>query len=785
MLNGYALVLNAGMTAALGIVFWMVATRLFTPGQVGLAAALISSMTTISYFAQMNLGSLLTRFLPTAGGGAAAIVLASYGMAGLAAALGALIFAAGVGIVAEPLAIIREDAGMMALFVAATVLWTVFALQDAALAGMRRAALVPLWNTVHAVAKIALLFLLALPMLAAWPGIFLAWIIPILPIVAVVNAAIWRWSGAAGRAGEARGVDLRTARRFWGWDFVGSLALGAAFGLAPVMVTAAAGVEATAAYHLAWSFAYSIYLVGRAMSTSLLAEGAGDPARLRRLIADSLGHALLLILGAVLVVLAFAPLIMGLFGPAYVETGAPLLRVLALSCLPWAVTTIYCAVARVRGRTRSVAVVQITTLVIFAAVSAALVGGQGAQGVAMGWLVAHGSVCAGIVLRVLHAEGRAGLVLWGLSLAGAWLRLARGLPRPARAAGARAGAIPPEVAAGLAGSVLGGLVPAVVKGGLTDVMVLVLRAGDGPEAEARAVLKFSASAEGIAALRRNALTLRELAQEARLGPHAYLLPRLILEADWGRFHATAETVVPGVEGRAALRQGRGAGPALRGAAAVLADMHRRMAVRRRIDEVWAQDWIDGPVAVLARIGGDRGAALARLRAGLREMLVGRVADLGLGHGDAWPGNLFFLGGADGEGPPRLSGLVDWDTCRRDALAGTDACQIALALRMERSGEELGPVVRAALRQATWVGPEEAEILLAAGLWQELGPEGDPALRRAILLLTWLRHVAMVIGQSEAAAARRFWWWMNVDPVLAALEAARDRGARGGKIGGAP
>ena len=50
LLNGYALVLNAGMTALLGIVFWMVATRLYTREQVGLAAALISAMTTISYF---------------------------------------------------------------------------------------------------------------------------------------------------------------------------------------------------------------------------------------------------------------------------------------------------------------------------------------------------------------------------------------------------------------------------------------------------------------------------------------------------------------------------------------------------------------------------------------------------------------------------------------------------------------------------------------------------------------------------------------------------------------
>lgn len=774
LLNGYALVLNAGMTALLGIVFWMVATRLYTREQVGLAAALISAMTTISYFSQMNMSSYLTRFLPGAGGGAGRLIAQAYAMAGFVSAVAALIFASGVGFVAEPLEILGGNAGLTGVFVAATVLWSIFALQDAALSGLRRATWVPTSNTVYAVVKIGLLLGVSGFALSSPQGIFFAWIVPLLPIVVVVNALIYRGLPRVRHDRGERHLDLRSASRFWGWDFLGSLALGAAFGLAPLMITAAAGVEATASYHLAWSFAYSIYLVGRAMSTSLVAEGATDPIRLRRLISDSLSHALLLIFGGVVVILAFAPQIMGLFGQSYVEDGAPVLRLLALSCLPWAVTTIYCAAARVRRRTRSVAIVQIATLVLFAAVSGPLVGGYGAQGVAIGWLVAHTTVCLGIGLRVLWTGGWVDLDHWMLSMAGSGLRLANALLRPAFERRGRQGALPSDVIDGLSRSSLRGLLVQPVTGGLTDVAVFLLRR-EG-ETEACAVLKISAREKGIAALRRNSQTLRSLNADPRLGVHINLLPRLLLEEGWGRWHCTAETAVPGIEGRRALKSGKGLDAALTAVAATLADMHRRTATLCHLDERWARDWIDRPIDTLGQGRGDRAVALARLKAELRDVFVGREVALGLGHGDVWPGNLFFMAHPADGGRLAFSGLVDWDTCRSDAPAAVDICQLGLALRMERSGEELGPVVRSLLLQGHWTA-EELAVFAAAGRQGTVGQASDPALRRGILLLTWVRHVAMVIGQSERAAAHRFWGRVNVDLVLSTLQRQTRTSAR--------
>lgn len=771
LLNGYALVVNAGLTALLGIVFWIVATRLYTPDQVGLAAALISAMTTISYFSQMNLGSVLTRFLPTSEAGAGLLIARTYALTGLVAAAAAALFATGIGLFAPALDVLGRTAGFTSLFVAATVIWTIFALQDAALSGLRQSAWVPVENALYALVKIALLLLFGLAAQSPPLGIFYAWTIPLVPLTILVNLLIHRHLRANRPDIGHKGPDLRTARQFWGWDFLGSLALGAAFGLAPLLVTATAGLEATASYHLAWSITYSIYLVGRAMSVSLVAEGAAHPIRLNRLIADSLTHTLLLVCGAVCVILIFAPRIMGLFGAAYVDDGALILRLLALSCVPWSVTTIYCAAARVRRRTRAVAIVQIGTLVVMVSASAPLLVRYGAAGVALGWLVAHTTVCAALFARLLLKEGRVSLADWSLSILGSAMRMIVSLPGRSILMKSRDRPVPPEILQAIDHAGLGHLARTQLTGSTTDVGVILLHPVDPSDSAAKVVLKFSSTESGIASIRSNARVLRALAADPRLDSHAHLLPGILVEAEAGRYVFTAETGVDGIEGRQLLRNGRNATPALAAALSALSDMHRATSVACIIDDDWARHWIDGPIETVShgnpRQSEAKAAALIALRAELRSIFVGRRALLGLGHGDIWPGNLFFTPDRPGGDRRRLSGLVDWGTFRPDALAGIDACQLGLTFRMASSGEEFGPIVRRLLAAGHWTRDERA-LFTAVGLEAEFAMEGDPVLRRGILLLTWLCHVAMVIGQSDTGTSRHFWTRVNIDNVLTTI-----------------
>jgi hypothetical protein len=75
-------------------------------------------------------------------------------------------------------------------FVAATVVWGIFAIEDAALLGLKRAVIVPVENTVYGAIKLVLLLGFTAFLSAA--GIFLSWVIPLAVVVPVVNWLIFR-----------------------------------------------------------------------------------------------------------------------------------------------------------------------------------------------------------------------------------------------------------------------------------------------------------------------------------------------------------------------------------------------------------------------------------------------------------------------------------------------------------------------------------------------------------------------------------------------------------------
>ena len=76
--NAYALALSTLSTSGLGILYWIVAARLYDAETVGLNSAAISTMMFVSGLAQLNLSDALGRFLPNTGKHTRLFILGSY-----------------------------------------------------------------------------------------------------------------------------------------------------------------------------------------------------------------------------------------------------------------------------------------------------------------------------------------------------------------------------------------------------------------------------------------------------------------------------------------------------------------------------------------------------------------------------------------------------------------------------------------------------------------------------------------------------------------------------------
>jgi hypothetical protein len=187
--DGYALVLNSGLTALMGAVYWLVAAHEFSPRTLGVNSAAISAMMFLAGVAQLNLMSALLRFVPVAGAATKRLVVSAYAIATALGAVAGTVFVLGVRRWSPHLGFLLSPA-FLAWFVAATMAWCVFNLQDSVLTGLGRAVLVPVENQIFSTAKIVLLLALA----AASPhyGILASWTAALVFSLVPVNLLIFR-----------------------------------------------------------------------------------------------------------------------------------------------------------------------------------------------------------------------------------------------------------------------------------------------------------------------------------------------------------------------------------------------------------------------------------------------------------------------------------------------------------------------------------------------------------------------------------------------------------------
>jgi O-antigen/teichoic acid export membrane protein len=402
--SAYALVVSTGVTSALGLAYWVAAARAYPERALGEASAVISAMLMLSNFAQLNLFYGLVRFVPGAGRRAGVLIARSYAASAAAALVLGTAFALVAPHVSEALASLHGAVYAVG-FVAAVVLWGVFALQDGVLTALRRATWVPIENALFGAVKLGLL--LAFASLLPNGGIFASWSIPVLLAVVPVNVLIFRVLLSGRRTAAADGAEppITGVVRFVAVDYAGALLLQTYTTALPLLIVALLGAEANAAFYVAYVIVAALDLVATNVATSMVAEASRDPSRLAEYARRVLLRSAALVAPAVAVLFVAAPLVAGIFGAAYADDSASVLRVLALGSLPRLVNTVYMNVMRVERHVGRVVGVQAATSVIAVSVTVALAPRMGVEGVAVAWTAAHTAVALARVpwlVRVLR-----------------------------------------------------------------------------------------------------------------------------------------------------------------------------------------------------------------------------------------------------------------------------------------------------------------------------------------------------------------------------------------------
>ena len=395
--DGLALVLSSGISSVVGLLYWVVAARLFPPDEVGVNTTLISTMTLIGVTSQLNLGSALLRFVPVAGRSARSLVAACYGIAILTAVVLGGVFALGAPLWAPDLVDALGHGPLLVFFVLATPVWAAFAMHDYTLTAIKRATLVPLENLAFSLLKVG--FLAAGTMLVFRGVIAVSWVLATAVIVLVVAAFLARvLQPTAATRPPREQIRPRTIAVYVSADWAGGLCTDAVeFGL-PLVVLFSLDADSAATFSVVWAIAYAFYLVTHGMSQSMVTHVADRPHETDAAVRTMVTKALTLIVPGVLVAVLGAGLILSIFGRHYAENGTTLLVLCALSAVPNVVVGTAVAVARIQQRPSVIFGIPATVAVIVVPLALVLMPHLGLTGVGIALVAGQTAVASGILL---------------------------------------------------------------------------------------------------------------------------------------------------------------------------------------------------------------------------------------------------------------------------------------------------------------------------------------------------------------------------------------------------
>lgn len=340
--NSFFIMLSSITNAGFGFFFWMIAARLYSAEDVGIATALLSSLNLIILFSRLGFDYSIIRFFPK--GNKSRILSTSIVISTSFAILFGILFIAFVDVFFSKLHPLR-NLMFSAVFLMTAAVSSVTSLTAQSFIALRRGELYFLQNLA---AGSRILFLFFLTFLGA-AGIFGSVSFAFLFVLILALLLIGR------TAGLSLSVDadyVRESFRFSTGNYFASLFSIAPNQILPIMVLNLLGAEKAAYYYVAFAIAGLIFLIPGSMSASLFVEGSHGES-LRRNVLKSLAAIAVLLTPAVVFICLFGDFILHLFGKDYVQA-FELLRLFALSSFFFAVVSVYLAVKRVQMDVRRI-----------------------------------------------------------------------------------------------------------------------------------------------------------------------------------------------------------------------------------------------------------------------------------------------------------------------------------------------------------------------------------------------------------------------------------------------
>jgi len=399
--NAIYLMISSVTSSLLGFIFWIVAARLYSTEQVGLASAIIAAAGLMAMFATLGMDMGLLRFLSRAEN-PVVMINTVFTIGIITSTIVTFVFVAGLGFWSPALVFIRQNSLYLIAFIIVCIVNQINGLLSHALIANRRTGFVATGSLISNLLDLFLVILLAGFLQSS--GIFTAWGISL--VVSFLIGIFWFLPKVQPGYRPFFSVNRQVVNDMIGFSLANYLATffwSAPGTILPLMVVNLLGAESNAYFYIAWSIGSTLPLIAGAVTTSLFAEGSKDEKTLEPNIWRSLKMSFIIILPPSILVIVLAPLLLHFFGKSYAGNGTSLLRIITLSSIPTVINITYISIKRVEKNLKALVIftcIQGIASLLFAYL---LMPPMGLNGIGIAWLSIQSALAVFVVIHLSRA----------------------------------------------------------------------------------------------------------------------------------------------------------------------------------------------------------------------------------------------------------------------------------------------------------------------------------------------------------------------------------------------
>lgn len=370
-----------------GFLFWTVAARLYSQSDLGVATALISSLGLVITLSRLGFDTALVRFFPSKEKGT--VLSTTLWITLIATLIASILYLLFIPFITPELFLLRGYFLVFLLFALANSFENIV---ENALLAIRRSDI--RW-ILHLFLGMRIALLLPFVFLGSF-GIFSSLGVAYLAVF-LLSVFFIRQNFVI--TGEISSEYLKEKFRFSSFNYLASLLASIPTLVFPIMILNLLGAEDAALYYIAFTIGNLVLIVPDAIATSFFVEGSHG-VNLRKAAMHTLGATYAILIPAILVIVLFGNLFLGLFGPAYI-VAFDLLRLIAISGLFVAIYNLFIPLQNIRLRVGAIVMVNLVRCVLLLGLGYVLMLHMGVIGIGFAWLATYAVLAGGIVVFFL------------------------------------------------------------------------------------------------------------------------------------------------------------------------------------------------------------------------------------------------------------------------------------------------------------------------------------------------------------------------------------------------